>query len=146
MLHLIPPVVSGEDNRILEEAPTIEEVHRVVKAMDGDSAAGPDGFTGKFFTFAWEVIAQDVYAVVLSFFCGTELPRFITSTSLVLIPKVSSPQDFSKFRPISLCNFLNKLLSRILADRLAGILPKLISPQQTGFVKSHNITENYLLA
>ncbi|XP_071921792.1 uncharacterized protein [Coffea arabica] len=146
MLHLIPPVVSGEDNRILDEAPTIEEVHRVVKAMDGDSAAGPDGFTGKFFTFAWEVIAQDVYAAVLSFFCGAELPRFITSTSLVLIPKVSSPQDFSKFRPISLCNFFNKLLSRILADRLAGILPKLISPQQTGFVKGRNITENYLLA
>ncbi|XP_071917036.1 uncharacterized protein [Coffea arabica] len=131
MLHLIPPVISGEDNKLLEAAPTIEEVHRVVKEMDGDSAAGPDGFTGKFFTFASEVIAQDVHAAVLSFFCGAELPRFITSTSLVLIPKVSSPQDFSQFRLISLCNFFNKLLSRILADRLAGILPKLISPQQT---------------
>ncbi|XP_071939975.1 uncharacterized protein [Coffea arabica] len=116
-LHLIPLVVSGEDNRLLEVVPTIEE----------------------------EVIAQDVYAVVLSFFCGTELPRFVTSTSLVLIPKVSNPQDFSQFRPISPCNFFNKLLSRILTNQLAGILPKLISLQQTGFVKGRNITENYLL-
>nr|XP_027122188.1 uncharacterized protein LOC113739143 [Coffea arabica] len=38
------------------------------------------------------------------------------------------------------------VLSRILADRLAAILPKVISPQQTGFVKGRNITENYLLA
>ena len=71
--------------------PTIEEVYRVIKSMDGDSVAGPDGFTGKFFTFAWDVIAQDVYNAILSFFCGAELSRFITSTSIVLIPKMPNP-------------------------------------------------------
>ena len=128
MLSLIPPMISGEDNAKLEEVPSIEEVHRVLRSMDEESAAGPDGFTGKFFTFAWQVIAQDVYKAVLSFFCGAELPRFITSTSIVLIPKVQNPQEFAQFRHISLCNFFNKLLSRILADRVADILPKIISP------------------
>ncbi|XP_027152155.1 uncharacterized protein LOC113758673 [Coffea eugenioides] len=146
MRHLIPSMISEEENEKLEAVPTIEEVYRVVKSMDGDSAAGPDGFTGKFFTYAWEVVAQDVYNAVISFFCGAELPRFITSTSIVLIPKKPNPQDFSQFRPISLCNFFNKFLSRILAERLASVLPKIISPQQTGFVKGRNITENYLLA
>ncbi|XP_071902759.1 uncharacterized protein [Coffea arabica] len=146
MQHLIPTIISEEDNEKLEKIPSIEEVYRVVSSMDGDSAAGPDGFTGKFFTFAWEVIAQDVYNAILSFFCGAELPRFITSTSIVLIPKIPNPQDFSQYRPISLCNFFNKLLSRILADRVAYVLPKIISPQQTGFVKGRNITENFLLA
>ncbi|XP_071921800.1 uncharacterized protein [Coffea arabica] len=144
--HLIPSIISEEDNEKLEEVPSIEEVYRVVRSMDGDSAAGPDGFTGKFLTFAWEVVAQDVYNAILSFFCGAELPRFITSTSIVLIPKMPNPQDFSQFRPISLCNFFNKLLSRILADRIAYVLPKIISPQQTGFVKGRNITDNFLLA
>ncbi|XP_027060814.2 uncharacterized protein [Coffea arabica] len=146
MLHLIPPLITEEENKALEEVPSMAEVRRVVFAMDGESAAGPDGFTGKFFTFAWDVIAQDIYNVVLSFFCGAELPKFITSTSIVLIPKVANPQDFSMFRPISLCNFFNKVLSRLLADRLSAILPKIISPQQSGFVKGRNITENYLLA
>ena len=82
----------------------------------------------------------------MSFFCGAELPRFITSTSIVLIPKDPNPQDFSKFRPISLCNFFNKLVYRILVERVAPLLPKIISPQQTSFVKGRNITENYLLA
>ncbi|XP_071917209.1 uncharacterized protein [Coffea arabica] len=146
MWHLIPSMISEEDNVKLEAVPSIDEVYRVARSMDGDSAAGPDGFAGKFFTYAWEVVAQDVYKVVLSFFCGAELPRFITSTSIMLIPKMPNPQDFSQFRPISLCNFFNKLLSRILADRVACVLPKIISPQQTGFVKGRNITENFLLA
>lgn len=38
----------------------MEDVRRVVSNMDGDSAAGPDGYTGKFFTFAWDIVAQDL--------------------------------------------------------------------------------------
>ena len=47
--YLIPSMISEEDNVKLEAVPSIEEVYRVVRTMDGDSAAGPDGFTGKFF-------------------------------------------------------------------------------------------------
>ncbi|XP_027156449.1 uncharacterized protein LOC113757288 [Coffea eugenioides] len=114
LMHLIPKVVKGEENELLAAVSNIEEVRRLVCTMDEDSAAGLDGFTGKFFSFAWDVIAQDVHRAIASFFCRSELSRFITSTSIVLLPKVLSPQDFSKFRPISLCNFFNKLLSRIL--------------------------------
>ncbi|XP_027156511.1 uncharacterized protein LOC113757398 [Coffea eugenioides] len=59
--HLIPNMVTQADRAALDADPTREEVKRVVFEMDGDSAAGPDGFTGQFFTFAWDVIAQDVY-------------------------------------------------------------------------------------
>ena len=59
--------------------------------MNGESAVGLDGFTGKFFTFAWDVVTEDVYKAVLSFFCGAELPRSITATTIVLIPKVPCP-------------------------------------------------------
>nr|XP_027120563.1 uncharacterized protein LOC113737545 [Coffea arabica] len=113
--------------------------------MDGDSAAGPDGFTRKFFMKAWEVVAHDVYKMVVSFFCGAELSRFITATSIVLLPKVMNPKDFTQFCPISVSNFLNKVISRILVGKLSGVLPRLISPQQSGFVKGRSITDNYLL-
>ena len=81
----------------------------------------------------------------LVFFCGEVLPRSISSTSIVLLPKVNS-QDFSQFRPISLCNFINKVVSKVLFDRLARVLPKIISPQQSGFVKGRQISDNFLLA
>ena len=88
---------------------------------------------------------EDVYAEVVSLFCGEVLPKSISSTSIVLLPKVNS-QDFSQFRPISLCNFINKVVSKVLFDRLARVLPKIISPQQSGFVKERQISDNFLLA
>ena len=43
-------------------------------------------------------------------------------------------------------NFLNKVISRILVERLAGVLPRIISPQQSGFVKGRSMANNFLLA
>ena len=40
--------------------------------MDRDSTAGTDKFTSKFFTFVWDILAQDMYNGILSFFCGAE--------------------------------------------------------------------------
>ena len=99
----------------------------------------------KFFTFAWDIIAQDIYNAVVSFFCGAELPRRVTATLIVLISKVQNPNSFAQFRPISLCNFLNKVLLRILAERLAPLLPRIVSPNQSGFIRGHQIFDNFLL-
>ena len=134
-LDVIPHMISHTQNEDLMRVLEMEEIREVVFGMDGESAAGLDDFTGKFFTFAWEVVAEDVCEAVVSFFCGQELPRSFMATWVVLIPKVSSPQEFSQFRPISMCNFFNKVISNILANRLAKVLPNIISPQQSGFVQ-----------
>ena len=52
LLPLIPHALTREENLTLECIPSMDEVRKVMYAMDRDSAAGPDGFTGKFFTFA----------------------------------------------------------------------------------------------
>ncbi|XP_060194925.1 uncharacterized protein LOC132624116 [Lycium barbarum] len=48
-------------------------------------------------------------------------------------------------RPISLSNFINNIISRLLHDKLGVILPSLISQNQSGLVKGRNIIENVLL-
>jgi hypothetical protein len=124
----------------------MEELSSAIDQMDYASAPGPDGFTGKFNSFCWEIIKTNMLNVVLSFFAGNEIPKAWSSTLLTLIPKVPSPSSFSQMRPISLCNFNFKIISRLINNRLAPLLPSLISQEQSGFVKDRNIHDNILLA
>ncbi|XP_059288635.1 secreted RxLR effector protein 78-like [Lycium ferocissimum] len=41
--------------------------------------------------------------------------------------------------------FINKVISRVIHRRLEGILPRLVLPNQSGFVKGRRIIENVLL-
>lgn len=65
---------------------------------------------------------------------------------IVLIPKNDMTNNFNHFRPISLCNFTYKVITKILASRLSRISERLISPNQIAFVKMRWIAENTVLA
>nr|XP_016436823.1 PREDICTED: uncharacterized protein LOC107762942 [Nicotiana tabacum] len=136
----------GKDNESLTAIPDTKEIRYVVFNMDPDSAAGPDGYNGKFFQSFWDIIKEDITDFVQAVFNGRRLTKFFSHTCLVLIPKVDSPNSFSDLRPISLSNFTAKIISKILSRRLNPILGKLISENQSGFVKGRLITENILLS
>ncbi|XP_060211928.1 uncharacterized protein LOC132639499 [Lycium barbarum] len=55
------------------------------------------------------------------------------------------PDGFSDLRPISLSNSINKVISRVMHDKLESILPSLILVNQSGFFKGRNIIENVFL-
>jgi len=53
----------------------------------------------------------------------------------VLIPKENDANSFGKFFPINLCNFLYKIISKVMEKRLKTILPLIISSIQGDFVR-----------
>ena len=60
---------------------------------------------------------------------------------MVLIPKTPDADEVTAFRPIVLSNFLFKVVTRILADRLSVVAARIISPNQFGFLKGRSISE-----
>ena len=50
------------------------------------------------------------------------------------------------YRPISCCNVIYKVISKLLANRLKKILPQFISANQSAFVSERLLIENHLLA
>lgn len=104
-----PKCVSEDMNMKLEATPDKNEVWEAINDLSPDSAPGLDGFTGHFFKGCWETVQADIVATVQGFFLGDRLNRAITSTMLILIPKVETPATYSDFRPISLSSFVSKL-------------------------------------
>lgn len=83
---------------------------------------------------------------IKSFFTKGFLPKGLNSTIRSLIPKKKQAIEMKDFRPISCCNVIYKVISKILANRLKLILPKFIAQNQSTFVKERLLMENVLLA
>ncbi|XP_060202641.1 uncharacterized protein LOC132631059 [Lycium barbarum] len=148
--EVVLSINTGSDKRQhqdedLTTLPSDEEVNNAVFGLNGDTG-GPDGFSGHFFQTCWGIIGRDVTNMVRAFFCSQELPRCITHTNLVLIPKKENINTFADLRPISLSSFANKIIFRVLHERIVPLLPAIISTTQTSFVKGRSIVANALLA
>lgn len=70
----------------------------------------------------------------------------INLTNICLIPKTVRPNRMTELRPISLCTVGYKIISKVLCQRLKGLLPKLISETQLAFVSGRLISDNILIA
>ncbi|CAN1221856.1 Transposon TX1 uncharacterized 149 kDa protein, partial [Linum grandiflorum] len=138
--------VSSVQNAALIRPVSTQEIKQVVFSLGPNQAPGSDGFTGSFYREFWNLIHHDLCDAVRSFFVTGSLLSNINHTLISLIPKINNPTSMSHLRPISLCQFLYKIIAKILANRLSLVLPSVISSHQTGFVRDRRITDNIIIA
>ncbi|KAK7255667.1 hypothetical protein RIF29_29084 [Crotalaria pallida] len=121
---------------------TMEELEQTLSECNGNKAPGPDGFNYNFFKSCWGVLKDEVWYMVSEFFLTGKLPKGMLSYFIALIPKVSSPQTISQFRPISLLGSMYKLLAKMLANRLKEVLHEVISVSQSAFIPGRQILDS----
>jgi len=144
-LSEIPNLINEEDNQLLNNPVSIREIKKALFNMDLDKAPGPDGFTARFYISCWDIIKRDLYRMIKKAQNCTKLGGSTNSSFLALIPKEKGAKNFNRFRPISLCNTGYKIITKIMANRLKKILPKLIPENQGGFLRGRQILDNIIL-
>jgi len=133
----VPRKVSEAMCDFVEQPFLLEEVEKALFPMGPSKAPGPDGFTAGFFQRHWALVKDSVLSAVLGFLNRGEMSNEVNKTVLVLIPKVTNPQELTQFRPISLCNVLYKICSKAMANRLRGVLDDIISEEQSAWPPHH---------
>jgi hypothetical protein len=127
-----------------EAAITPEEVWATIKAMPSDRAPGPDGFTGAFYKSSWGTISNEVMAAVVAFAQGNiRSMDKLNNALVVLLPKKVGANCPADFRPITIIHSFAKLISKLLALRLAPRLHELIASNQNAFIRTRSIHDNY---
>jgi hypothetical protein len=138
--------VDSTMNAALMAPYTREEVKKGLFNIGDLKAPGPDGLHAVFYKRFWHIIGEDLTDEVLAAISSKSIPEGWNDTTIVLIPKVENPETITQFRPISLCNVVYKVISKVVANRLKGLLPDIISPFQSAFVPGRLITDNFLVA
>jgi hypothetical protein len=69
----------------------------------------------------------------------------LNSAYITLLPKKDDAASIRDFRLISLVHSFAKLLTKLMANRLAGRLDKMITPNQSAFIKVRFILDNFML-
>ncbi|XP_038979184.1 uncharacterized protein LOC120109519 [Phoenix dactylifera] len=138
--------VSVEENAALVSPVSGDEVQAALWSLGEDRAPGPDGFPPIFFRRYWHIVKQEVTATVQQFFVSTAMPVEWRRTFITLIPKRQDLVEPSHYKPISLCTPLYKVVARVLVQRMRGILPRLICPEQGAFIEGRSISDNVLIA
>jgi len=134
-----------EDNLSLVAPFSMEEIEEVVKESEVDKSPGPDGFNFAFVETFWYLIKGEVRIMFDQFHGNEVLPKAMLAYFVALIPKINSPFELKDYRPISLLGCLYNLLAKVLARRLAKVMNRIISLNQSAFLKGRNLVDGVLV-
>lgn len=142
ILNCISPVIAES----LDASFSADEVKNASFDMKPWKAPGPDGFHAVFIQNQWSLIGNLNSKVCLGILNEGHSYGNLNQTNVILIPKIPSPSRVEHFPSISLCNVLAKVLEKMLANRLKGILPLFIFQEQSAFVPGRQILDNVMIS
>lgn len=131
---------------LLDSPITNEEIETTVFQLGPYKAPRSNGIPALFYQEYWNTVKFDIFNTVHAFFHSSSLLKSLNHTYITLIPKTALPNDVHHFRPISLCNVIYKIISKLLVNRLKPFMDSLSTHFQNAFIRGRNVTDNILIA
>jgi exonuclease III len=136
--------IQRHDLSQLDEPINEEEVRKAIFEAPPKKAPGPDGYTGLFYKLTWDIIKEDLMQALKQLYeLRGNTCSLVNSANVTLLPKREDALTPADYRPISLVHSVAKILTKVLANRLAPHLPKIVSPSQSAFIKGRSIQDNF---
>ncbi len=114
------------DLEYLTDMFSTQEIDSLITLIPANKAPGPDGFNGFFMKKCWHIIAQDYYRLAAHFHAEATDLQVLDNSYITLVPKKPSSETVNDFRPISLMGLSLKFLTKLMADRLQGVILKVV--------------------
>jgi Reverse transcriptase (RNA-dependent DNA polymerase) len=125
---------------------TVDELKLAVFESNASRAPGPDGFTFVFYQHFWAIVYEDLMFLMSHFYNNSLRLAKINHAMLCLLFKELEASIIQKFRPISLLDCSYKIISKILTNRLAVVVPTIVDKAQAAFIQGRFILNNVLVA
>ena len=133
--------LSEQEKQLLEGPITLEELTKALKSFENNKTPGCDGLTKEFYMTFW----HDLAPVLLETLNYCTQRHLMTNSQrrgvITLIHKDKDRTNIANYRPISLLNIDYKLLSKVLATRIKGVINKIVHSDQIGFLEDRFIGE-----
>lgn len=143
VLSVFPTAFSEDMNKV--EEVTEEEVLGSLSSMKKGESSGHDGLFVQFYMGFYDLLKEDLFKIVRESKSSSKVLGPLNSTFIALIPKKQKGLSFSDYMPITCCNVIYKIISKIIALRLKHILSTIISEEQLEFLQGRQIHDVVLL-
>lgn len=137
------PKLSDTDATLLDDPISILEIEAAMLAFPPQKAPGPDGFPADFYRAFRSQLAPRLNNLYTHCWEQEILPESMMEAYMVLLLKPGKdPTECSSYRPIALLNMDLKILTKILASRVAKVISTVVDIDQMGFMPGMSTDTN----
>ena len=131
--------LSTDESESISGKITQPEIQKAIEKLNPGTSPGPDGLTPELYIKHCEAFKEVFCELFNNLLEGGNIPKSFRGANVRLLPKELGLKSASDYRPISLINIDQKILSHVIAERLKTVLGAIIGKDQFAYLNDRKI-------
>ena len=123
------------------QVPTVTEIKAAIKSLKNGKSAGPDGIPAEALKADIDTTAKMLHPLFKQIWSKEDVPKDWKTGHIIKLLKKGDLGECKNYRGIMLLSVPGKVLSKILLDRMKGVVDKELREQQAGFRRERSCTD-----